>query len=79
MIADFGISRLLLNSVTLAGTSNLQGNVCWMAPELLDVSLMDESATHQLHTRESDVWAFGMVISVRYSSMVKCTILMVEL
>ena len=64
MLSDFGVSRLLVNSMTVAGTSTLRGVMRWMAPELVipdDEVLMK----HSCHTKATDVWAFGMVVYVR--------------
>ena len=63
VISDFGISRLLINSVTIAGTTSIKGNTRWMAPELL---IPEEGAVlkHPCQTKATDVWAFGMVVYV---------------
>ena len=63
ILSDFGISRLLINSVTIAGTTSIKGNMRWMAPELI---LPEEGVVpkHSCHTRATDVWAFGMVVYV---------------
>lgn len=39
-----------------------------MAVELFDTSFRPEGQTHELHTKESDVWAFGMVVYVSVAS-----------
>lgn len=62
VLADFGTSRLLKNSVTIAGTQTFKGSVRWTAPELFTPT--DEPLEHLFHTKASDVWAFGMVIYV---------------
>ena len=71
LLADFGIARLLSNGVTIAGTSNFKGSIRWMAPELLTSAGL--AREHQLHTNETDVWAFGMTIYVRSSCYIKGT------
>ena len=58
VLSDFGISRLLINSKTFAGTTSIKGNTRWMAPELI------EETASKSHTKSSDVWAFGMVLYV---------------
>ncbi|EJC99172.1 kinase-like protein, partial [Fomitiporia mediterranea MF3/22] len=60
LICDFGISRMLSSTVTFAGATSggIKGSMRWMAYELLDFS----SDGH--HTKESDVWAFGMTVYV---------------
>ncbi|EJD03602.1 kinase-like protein [Fomitiporia mediterranea MF3/22] len=57
LICDFGLSRMLCASTTIggAGTSSLSGTVRWMARELI----VDSDGRH---TKESDVWAFGMTV-----------------
>ena len=64
VLPDFGISRLLINSVTIVGTTSIKGNTRWMAPELL---LPEDGVEleHLCHTKATDVWAFGMVVYVR--------------
>ena len=67
-ISDFSTARLLVNDRTVAEIKKMKGNVRWMAIELLTEqhSKPDSShAPHNFHTKESDVWAFGMVIYVR--------------
>ena len=59
LLCDFGISRLLVDSVTITGTIHLKGSMRWMAIELLE-SDPNVVAEHSLHTKASDVWAFGM-------------------
>ena len=65
MLSDFGISRIVEESVTVSGTSSLRGNIRWMSIELLDPRILNESNTkHEFHTKQSDVWAYGMVLYV---------------
>ncbi|EJC99208.1 kinase-like protein [Fomitiporia mediterranea MF3/22] len=58
LICDFGMARMLSASLTLAATSSggIKGSLRWMAYELLDFS----NDSH--HTKETDVWAFGMTV-----------------
>ena len=76
VISDFSIARLLINSVTIAGTTNLKGNTRWMALELIrDVPEIEpqDGHMHSLHTKQSDVWAFGMTLYVGiYFNFVYC-------
>ena len=65
MLCDFGVSRLLVNSRTVAGTSTLKGVMRWMAPELMEPGEEEGETRHSCHTKATDVWAFGMVIYVR--------------
>ena len=70
MLSDFGVSRLLVNSMTVAGTTSLKGVMRWMAPELVLPSEGIVSG-HRFHTKATDVWAFGLVIYVRTMHTVK--------
>ncbi|EJC99226.1 kinase-like protein [Fomitiporia mediterranea MF3/22] len=58
LICDFGISRVLSSALSITGTSTggLRGSIRWMARELLDVP------GDIRHTKETDVWAFGMTV-----------------
>ena len=64
VLCDFGISRIHRDGMTLAGTAILRGNARWMAIELLEHD-PNVIADHSLHTKASDVWAYGMVLYVR--------------
>ena len=64
MLSDFGVSRLLVNSITVAGTLSLKGVMRWMAPELI-LPNEEIQMKHSFHTKATDVWAFGMVTYVR--------------
>ena len=49
----------------MTGTSSLSGNARWMSIELFNPSVSEDSSrNHELHTKRSDVWAYGMVIYV---------------
>lgn len=70
MLCDFGISRVVIESKTMTGTTSLKGNIRWMAVELLHPHAhAGDAAKHQFHTRESDVWAYGMVVNVSRASL----------
>ncbi|EJD07112.1 kinase-like protein [Fomitiporia mediterranea MF3/22] len=58
LICDFGISKMLSASLTIAAASSggMKGSLRWMAYELFDLS-----SNGQL-TKESDIWAFGMTV-----------------
>jgi serine/threonine protein kinase len=82
-LTDFGVSRLLLNTATMTGTSNLKGSIRWMAPELVHVEIDDgddgdskpsgnTENRHEFHTKATDVWAFGMVVYVRSFHAFRC-------
>ena len=64
-ITDFGISQIMINSMTITRFTAPKGGVRWMAPELLGVNLDDLVSEHPSHTKATDVWAFGMVVYVR--------------
>ena len=62
MICDFGSARLEMSSQSFAApTSTLKGTCNFWAPELLTTDGMGMS-------KQSDVWAFGMIIYVRFCS-----------
>ncbi|EJD08301.1 kinase-like protein [Fomitiporia mediterranea MF3/22] len=64
LISDFGISRVISISESLSGqgacaqpsSGDVKGSSRWMSPELL-LPTRDQTTKH---TKESDVWAFGM-------------------
>ena len=68
LITDFGISKL--ENPSSSGSSplgfssdTLRGSIRWMACELLiGPSQIDE--TEMTYSKDSDIWAFGMVIYV---------------
>ena len=62
VLSDFGISRLLVNNITVEGTTSFKGSMRWTAPELIVPP--NEPQAHSFQTMASDVWAFGMVIYV---------------
>ena len=59
MICDFGCSRMEVASLTMAQvtTSDKGTNLFW-APELIDIN------NRKKHSKETDVWAFGMTTYV---------------
>ena len=61
MLADFGISRFVSVNGKPAEAS-YEGSIRWMARELIK-ALMSGSG-RPVHTKESDIWAFGMVVYV---------------
>ena len=58
ILSDFGISRMLVESHTITGTKELKGSVRYMAIELFTGP---RGLQHCLHTKATDVWAFGMI------------------
>ena len=67
LLADFGIAQMLCSSSSVEPTSSeLKGSVRWMAIELFNVNDSEQSIRH---TKETDVWAYGMVIYVRTCSV----------
>ena len=61
MLADFGISRFVsLNGQT--AEASYEGSIRWMAKEL--IRALRSGLGHLVHTKESDIWAFGMVVYV---------------
>lgn len=64
---DFGISHILISTTTVeTATAANKGSLRWQARELLldELSSGSEGAAH--HTKESDIWAFGMTCLVRF-------------
>ena len=63
VLSDFGTSRVLVDNGTLGATASQKGSYRWMAIELLHVPENGYgSSNYSVHTREADVWAFGMVV-----------------
>ena len=61
LITDFGLSRMITYSQTFMASAmngSIKRSLRWMAYELL--SREDEAK----HTKESDMWAYGMTIYV---------------
>ncbi len=53
----------MTSSQTIGGsTTDIRGSVRWMAIELIAVGL---NSGPSFHSKESDVWAYGMVLYVR--------------
>ena len=63
VLSDFGVSRLLVNSKTVIGTTALKGVMRWMAPELIEPD-EEVGMKNACHTKATDVWAFGMTAYV---------------
>ena len=63
LLCDFGISRVLVEAGTVAGTTSLKGSLHWMAVELVNPSSFAPEEGKS-HTKKSDIWAFGMVVYV---------------
>ena len=61
MLSDFGISRFVSVNGEPAEAS-YEGSIRWMAKELID-ELVSGSG-RLVHTKESDIWSFGMVVYV---------------
>ncbi|KLO08220.1 kinase-like protein, partial [Schizopora paradoxa] len=69
LIAGFSLS-VSEASPSLAPTENHgeKGLGRWMAKELHWNPSMPSSSFHPRHTTETDIWAFGMVVCVRYEA-----------
>ena len=63
VVSDFEVSRLLEYNGKIPGTNTLKANTRWTARELLGPA--NEKSGDRVHTKASDVWAFGMVVYVR--------------
>lgn len=71
MLTDFGQSRVSNYSMSALKTTaydNVKGTAHWMAYELL--GFIDSADSQVICTKESDMWAFGMVIYVGGSNLV---------
>ncbi|KAL5524358.1 hypothetical protein ACEPAF_9498 [Sanghuangporus sanghuang] len=73
LICDFGISRMLdptqSGYVSATRSDNPRGTIRWMAPELL----APEEGVEASHSKETDVWAYGMVLYEMISKKVPYT------
>ena len=65
LLADFGISSIMTSSSTTNSTTGIKGSARWMAFELLSPRL-EETEESGKHTKKTDVWAYGMVVYVRF-------------
>jgi len=61
LLADFGISRIMSVTSSMNASTNIKGSSRWMAIELW-LSSLNEGNEIGGHTKESDVWAYGMVL-----------------
>ncbi|KZO99076.1 kinase-like protein [Calocera viscosa TUFC12733] len=70
-LADFGLSRVLLKveGSESSGSSALQGNPRWLAPERLDPHKYGMSPTESM-APASDVYSFGMVVFELYTNRI---------
>lgn len=67
LLCDFGLTRFVatslqpdssLSTFQTDSAAAMNGSIRWMAPEIFDMNHGNK------HTRESDVWAFGMTVYV---------------
>ncbi|KAI5119139.1 hypothetical protein M0805_005218 [Coniferiporia weirii] len=62
LICDFGISRIVTPSQTVTVSSvysgSIRGSIRWMSIELFGI----DSSNNPVHTKASDVWAYGMTV-----------------
>lgn len=71
LLSDFGISRMLVASGSLDRSTSVKGSTRWMAAELLRPDLLSDEVDGgfqgetAFHTKETDVWAYGMTLYVR--------------
>jgi serine/threonine protein kinase len=66
VISDFGISRIhdLEHSRTITGTKELKYSIFYAAIELLRDNEINVHNGHEFQTKETDIWAFAMVVYV---------------
>ncbi|THH07779.1 hypothetical protein EW145_g3155 [Phellinidium pouzarii] len=70
LLADFGVSRIIIESKTIETKSSMRGSVRWMAIELFEASLpgnckeqnLECHSGKHMHTEQADIWAFGMTV-----------------
>ena len=58
LICDFGLARIVPESISLSNTTNARGSFRWMASEFFEERPVTE------HSRETDVWGFGATVFV---------------
>ena len=63
LITDFGNSRTISSGRPTKDEQTTTGSLRWMAKELLEPKVYD-SREPGVHTKPTDMWAFGMVILV---------------
>ena len=61
LICDFGLARIVPETVSLSNTTNMRGSTRWMAPEFFAT---DDSMRVSEHSRMTDVWSFGATLYV---------------
>ena len=67
MIFDFGISRRVRWDGSITGTSHFKYTMRWIAIELVNPPEETEAGKPPVdifHTKQSDIWALGMVFYV---------------
>ena len=62
--SDFDVFQLAICNTSeynedISTSANPAGNACWMAPELFNEEVS--------HSKETDVWACGMTLLVRFA------------
>ena len=73
LLCDFGISKMLITSGSL-DLSSIKGSARWMAMELVTFDEGADTPRAVQHSKETDLWAFGMTINVRCLMYNLCTI-----
>jgi len=68
LLTDFGISRMESITKGYTMTKGIRGSTRWQAPEYLPLNDLEGGSPTSLtfssppHTKETDVWAFGMTV-----------------
>ena len=71
LIMDFGVSHMIISTTTVETATDAQrGSLRWQARELLVNETHTDDTPH--HTKQSDIWAFGMTCLVKSSFMCVC-------
>ena len=68
-ICGFEIIGAIAGGGTITGEASLKGTLRWTPVELIGNSEHDIKGNkrHRVHTRESNVWSFGMTVHVSKS------------
>ena len=61
LICDFGLARIVPESVSLSNTTTVRGSVRWMAPEFFRGYYPVTE-----HSKATDVWSFGVTVYVSF-------------
>ena len=70
LICDFGLARIATESMSLSmNTTSPRGTPRFLAPEFF---ALKDSVQVSVHSKETDVWAFGATVYVSVSPQFLC-------